>query len=272
MNYAATQRLRERPRGVTRAIAPARSAPATAAASSSTRRRTRRATCRCRAGAHRRARGRARSTAGIPKRYRGVSFDRPPVADMRPRADQCARCAATSRDVDDEPRRGPRAVDAWATSARARRRSRCSSPRPRSTPGARSRSTRCRGCWPAPRDLSMTARALLRSTSSTASPRRPAAHRRPRRREPTDWVLEQLYSIVNARYEDERAIIVDHQPDARRAARADRRAHRLAAGRDLRRPAPAVRRTTRRMDRARRPSAAHAARARSDSTRACQES
>ena len=24
----------------------------------------------------------------------------------------------------------------------------------------------------------------------------------------TDWVLEQLYSIVNARYEDERAIVV----------------------------------------------------------------
>ena len=35
----------------------------------------------------------------------------------------------------------------------------------------------------------------------------PAAHRRPRGREPTDWVLEQLYSIVNARYEAERAIV-----------------------------------------------------------------
>ncbi len=28
----------------------------------------------------------------------------------------------------------------------------------------------------------------------------------------TDWVLEQLYSIVNARYEDERSIDRDHQP------------------------------------------------------------
>ena len=54
----------------------------------------------------------------------------------------------------------------------------------------------------------------------------------------TDWVLEQLYSIVNERWQDQRSIVVTtqhHRP--RRAARAGRRAHRLPARRDLRRPA-----------------------------------
>ena len=56
------------------------------------------------------------------------------------------------------------------------------------------------------------------------------------------WVLEQLYTIVNTRYEDGRAIVLTTNLDARRAARADRRAHGVAAHRDVRRPAAAVRR------------------------------
>ncbi len=58
----------------------------------------------------------------------------------------------------------------------------------------------------------------------------------------TEWVLEQLYSIVNARYEAERAIVDDQQPDARRTERAPRRPHCLAPGRDVRRADSAVRR------------------------------
>ena len=47
----------------------------------------------------------------------------------------------------------------------------------------------------------------------------------------TEWVLEQLYSIVNTRYEDERAMIVTTNLPLRGADRAARRAHGLAAGR-----------------------------------------
>ena len=44
----------------------------------------------------------------------------------------------------------------------------------------------------------------------------------------TDWVLEQLYSLINQRYEDERSIARHDQPRARRAGASDRRAHRLS--------------------------------------------
>ena len=60
------------------------------------------------------------------------------------------------------------------------------------------------------------------------------------------WVLEQLYTIVNTRYEDGKAILLTTNlvDDRRRrgAARADRRPHRLAHLRDLRRPEADVRR------------------------------
>ena len=60
------------------------------------------------------------------------------------------------------------------------------------------------------------------------------------------WVLEQLYTIVNTRYEDGRAILLTTNLVAHRgrrgAARADRRPHRLAHLRDLRRPEADVRR------------------------------
>ncbi len=58
----------------------------------------------------------------------------------------------------------------------------------------------------------------------------------------TDWVLEQLYSIVNARYEAERAIVATTNLMPDELVRAAGRAHRLAPGGDLRRPDPAVRR------------------------------
>ena len=58
----------------------------------------------------------------------------------------------------------------------------------------------------------------------------------------TDWVLEQLYAIVDRRYEDQRSMVVTTNLDEPRARGADRRADRLAAGRDLRRSAAALRR------------------------------
>ena len=57
----------------------------------------------------------------------------------------------------------------------------------------------------------------------------------------SDWVLEQLYALVNERYEAQRSILVTTNLDARRAGGADRPPHRLAADRDVRRGA-AVRR------------------------------
>ena len=69
----------------------------------------------------------------------------------------------------------------------------------------------------------------------------------------TDWALEQLYSIVNTRYEDERSTVVTTNLMPGRARRAARRADRLPAGGDVRRsPAPLWRGP---------PSGAHATRA-----------
>ena len=45
----------------------------------------------------------------------------------------------------------------------------------------------------------------------------------------SDWVLEQLYAIVNARYEDERSIIITTNLDPDELAEQIERAHRLAA-------------------------------------------
>ena len=55
------------------------------------------------------------------------------------------------------------------------------------------------------------------------------------------WVLEQLYAIVNARYEDEKADRHHDEPAPGRARRPDRVPHRVAAEGDVR-GAPAVRR------------------------------
>ena len=51
-------------------------------------------------------------------------------------------------------------------------------------------------------------------------------------------MLEQLYALVNERYEAERSIVVTTNLDQARARAADRQAHRLAAGRDCGDPLP----------------------------------
>ncbi len=58
----------------------------------------------------------------------------------------------------------------------------------------------------------------------------------------SDWVLEQLYALVNERYETERSVLVTTNLEHERAGGADRPAHGLAAGRDLRRRCPDARR------------------------------
>ena len=152
-------------------------------AGSSTRRPATRVACECR---DRACGGRARAAArpGIPRKL--------PRRVVRPRADRHDLDPSVLRQVrtfvrDDrrEPRRRGAGCGSSATSAPARRRSRCSSPRRRSTRGARSRSTPCRTC--SPRSATPTTATPASAPTSDFFNRlvrgRPAAPRRPRRRE-----------------------------------------------------------------------------------------
>ena len=58
----------------------------------------------------------------------------------------------------------------------------------------------------------------------------------------TDWVLEQLYSLVNERYEQQRSILVTTNLRVSRSSRSRSAAHRVAHRRDVRGPAAALRR------------------------------
>jgi DNA replication protein DnaC len=162
--------------------------------------------CRCRKG--RIARVRAQSLAGrVPRKYRGVSFDRPPVSDIaRVAPEQVAVIRRYVHRVDENLDQG-------------------------------------RGLWLfGDVGTGKTTLAMLASQAALSAGRSVVIHSLPRllgliRRaietEPgmvgflerltavdllhlddlgaentTDWVLEQLYSIINTRYEDERAMIV----------------------------------------------------------------
>ncbi|HEY4427282.1 MAG TPA: ATP-binding protein [Solirubrobacteraceae bacterium] len=161
--------------------------------------------CGCRAG--RIAGARTRSLAGrIPRRYRGVSFDRPPVSDL----------ARTAPDQIRSVRRYVRAIEETLDSGR--------------------------GLWiQGDVGTGKTTLAMLVSKAALDAGRSVAIYSLPRllnllresmdsqqgkldfmdrltavdllhiddlgAENQTDWVLEQLYSIVNARYEAERAIV-----------------------------------------------------------------
>jgi DNA replication protein DnaC len=159
--------------------------------------------CRCRP--QRVALNKARSlSAVIPRRYRDVSFDRPPVSEIDP-----AIVRATRRFADDIDRH----LDAG------------------------------RGLWfMGPPGTGKTTLAMLVSKAALKAGRSVAIYSLPRllneirdthraershvelldrltevdllhiddvgAERSTDWVLEELYSIVNARYEDERSMVI----------------------------------------------------------------
>jgi DNA replication protein DnaC len=161
--------------------------------------------CRCRAG--RIAMARTRSLAGrLPRRYQGVSFDRPPVSDLAATApDQIQSVRRYVRDIVEHLDRG-------------------------------------RGLWiQGDVGTGKTTLAMLVSKAALDAGRSVAIYSLPRllnllresmdsdggmldfmdrltavdllhlddlgAETKTDWVLEQLYSIVNSRYEAERAIV-----------------------------------------------------------------
>jgi DNA replication protein DnaC len=159
--------------------------------------------CRCRA--QRQSRARARNlSAVIPRRYRDVSFDRPPVTEIDP-----AIVAAT--------RRFAHTVDAQLDAGR--------------------------GLWfMGPPGTGKTTLAMLVSKAASEAGRTVAIYSLPRllneirdthraershidlldrltgvdllhiddvgAERSTDWVLEELYSIVNARYEEQRSMVI----------------------------------------------------------------
>ena len=191
------------------------------------------APCACRAIKAKRKQSRRLGT-GIPKRFRGVGFDRKPIVDMDPDAhapDPHVRPQHRART-------STRAAGSGcsATSARARRRWRCSSRRPRSRPAARSRSTRCRACWPTSRRPTRIARSSsYMQLFERLRRRRPAAHRRPRRREAhrvgaRAALLDHQRALAGAALD----VVTTNLIDVDELRDADRPAHGLAAARDVR--------------------------------------
>jgi DNA replication protein DnaC len=168
--------------------------------------------CRCRP--QRVARAKARSlSAVIPRRYRDVSFDRPPVNEIEP-----AIVTATRRFAADIDRQ----LDAG------------------------------RGLWfMGPVGTGKTTLAMLVSKAALSAGRSVAIYSLPRllneirdihradrshvnlldrltavdllhvddigAQRTNDWVLEELYSIVNARYEDQRSMVITTNIDNREA-------------------------------------------------------
>ena len=199
------------------------------------------------ASAARRACGACASAGGssvIPRKYRGVSFDRAPVTNLEPTTSVRQvrrfihnidrRTSAAGQGLwfmGDVGHRQDDARDA-GLQGRARRRA------------LASRSTPCRICSPRSATPTTATRASAPTwTSSTASPAVDLLHLEDLGAEKqTDWVLEQLYSLVNERYEQQRSILVTTNLRVREARGADRAAHRVAHRRDVRRPAAALRR------------------------------
>jgi DNA replication protein DnaC len=161
--------------------------------------------CECRPGRINRARARTLS-AVIPKRFRGVSFDRAPVVDMDPEIVRVVRRYVEATDGNLDAGRG-----LWFTGDVGTGKTTLAMLVSRAALDA----GRSVAIYSLPRLL-----AEIRKTFDEGAERshvelleRLAAvdllHVDDVGAERTsDWVLEQLYSIVNARYEDERAMVI----------------------------------------------------------------
>lgn len=160
--------------------------------------------CRCRPS--RIAQAQARSlSAVIPKHYRDVSFDRPPVTEIEPRVtvDETRRFVARIDERLDQGRGlwfvGPPGTGKTTLAMLVA--------------GAASKAGRSVAIYSLPR--------LLNEIRDTHRAERSHGELLDRlcavdllhiddvgAERSTDWVLEELYSIVNARYEDERAMVI----------------------------------------------------------------
>jgi DNA replication protein DnaC len=161
--------------------------------------------CECRPARINRARARTLS-AVIPKRFRGVSFDRAPIVDMDPEIVRVVRRYVEAVDGNLDAGRG-----LWFTGDVGTGKTTLAMLVSRAALDA----GRSVAIYSLPRLL-----AEIRKTFDEGAQRshlglleRLAAvdllHMDDVGAERTsDWVLEQLYSIVNARYEDERAMII----------------------------------------------------------------
>jgi DNA replication protein DnaC len=182
--------------------------------------------CRCRPErlAKRRAR---RLSAVIPRRFEGVSFDRPPVTDMDPHVVGAVRRYIGDLDGNVDAGRGLWFMGDVGTgkttlamlvskAALERRRSVAIYSVPRLL--SELRKTFSDDAEVSYLNLidSLTSVDLLHLDDVGAE-------------KSSDWVLEQLYAIVNARYEEEKAIVVttNLQPDALAAQITERTVSRL---------------------------------------------
>ncbi len=162
--------------------------------------------CRCRAG--RIARRRTAGLEGrVPKHYRGVSFDRPPVPEI----------ARVAPDVVQEVRRYVRDIDAnldagrglWLMGDVGTGKTTLAM----IVSKAALEAGRSVAIYSLPRLLNLVRAAIETEAGMVGFLERLAAvdllHIDDLGAEnTTEWVLEQLYSIINTRYEDERAMIV----------------------------------------------------------------
>ena len=190
--------------------------------------------CECRE--QRLQRGRSRGVASvIPPRYRGVSFDRPPVSDMARDLQTKAAVVAgprLRRRPRPQPRGGPRAL-----ALRRHRHRQDDAGDAGLEGGAGGRQdvaiyslpkllARIRQTYDAEPGgdsyLSfferLTSVDLLHIDDLGAEKR-------------SDWVLEQLYALINERYETPRSMLITTNLEHERAGRADRPPHGLAPGR-----------------------------------------
>ena len=202
----------------------------------STRTRARARACRCRPQPHRRA-ARARAArrghpAPLPRRL--ASTARRSRDDAR--AAGATSRGATSRALDEHLDAGPRAV---VLRRRRHRQDDARDARLRAALEAGRTRRDLLAAAPAGRDPRDVRERRARAPTSTLLDRLTAVdllHVDDVGAEKTSpWVLEQLYAIVNARYEDERAIVITTNLERDALRRADRRAHGLAPRGDVRR-------------------------------------